>query len=140
MDSINALASNCRVATVNDPVLNSECAYTFHSPFTSKSGIVVNLKTYVGTIESLAFNNSNKTEGEVEEGLFVRIVKERVPKKVTGDAGVLRGSVVHRPASLWIRSATGSVTSYISVPGLFVPPASAAASAPMGKSSAPPKT
>ena len=90
MDSINALAANCRVATVNDPVLNSECAYTFHSPFTSKSGIVVNLKTYTGTIESLAFNSNNtKTEGE-EEGLFVRIVKERVPKETGTDAEMMK--------------------------------------------------
>ena len=84
MDTINALAAKCQVATVNDAVLNSECAYTFHSPFTSKSGIVVNLQNYIGTIESLAFNNNSG-----EEGLFVRIVKERVPKSTAtaeGDA------------------------------------------------------
>ena len=82
MDSINALASKCRVASVNDPVLNSECAYTFHSPFTSEKGIVVNLQTYTGTIEDLAFNNVN-TNNEGEEGLFVRIVKQRLPKAAT---------------------------------------------------------
>ena len=81
MDTINALAAKCQVATVHDAVLNSECAYTFHSPFTSNSGIVINLQNFTGTIESLAFNNNSG-----EEGLFVRIVKERVPKTTTTTA------------------------------------------------------
>lgn len=75
MDSINALASNCKPANTYDKVLNSECAYTFHSPFTTDKGIVVNLQTYIGTVEEMAFTNSNE-----EEALFVRIVKKRIPK------------------------------------------------------------
>lgn len=66
--------SNYRVATAHDTVLNSECAFTFHSPFTTDKGILVNLDTFMGTIEELA-----------GEGLFLRIVKKRVVKeKVEG--------------------------------------------------------
>lgn len=94
MDTTLALASNCREATVNDPVLNSECAFTFHTPFTSPKGIVVNLKTYVGTIEELAFNNV--TSESDKEGVFVRIVKERVAKdndgKTNNDSGAAAGA------------------------------------------------
>lgn len=76
MDVVKELADSCcRVATPHDSVLNSECAYTFHSPFTTDQGIVVNLNTFVGTIEQLAMNfSSNKA-------MFVRIVKKRVPKE-----------------------------------------------------------
>lgn len=77
MESITALASKCSVASVNSPVLNSECAFTFHSPFSTDDGIVVNLQTYTGTIQSLAFA---KNAAGGEEGLFVRIVKKRIPK------------------------------------------------------------
>lgn len=70
MQSIQALAGKCRVATAHDAVLNSECAYTFHSPFTTPSGIVVNLNTFIGTVSELA-----------GDGIFVRIVKKRVPKE-----------------------------------------------------------
>lgn len=66
--------SNPRVAAPHDTVLNSECAYTFHSPFSSEKGIVVNLATYMGTIQELALNDST-------EGLFLRIVKKRIPKE-----------------------------------------------------------
>lgn len=66
--------SNYRVATAHDTVLNSECAFTFHSPFTTDKGILVNLDTFMGTIVELA-----------GEGLFLRIVKKRVVKeKVEG--------------------------------------------------------
>lgn len=78
MDQIASLAGNCRVATPHDAVLNSECAYTFHSPFTSEKGIVVSLNTFVGTVEELAFSPGGNS-GE-ETGLFVRIVKKRVEK------------------------------------------------------------
>lgn len=77
MDAIIALSSNCQPASVHDQVLNSECAYTFHTPFSSEKGIVVNLQTYVGTVEELAFNKDNSSE----QGLFVRIVKKRIPKE-----------------------------------------------------------
>ena len=71
-----SLAAKCRVATAHDSVLNSECAYTFHSPFTTDKGIVVNLETFMGTIQEMAFEGSTS-----DEGLFVRIVKKRVPKE-----------------------------------------------------------
>jgi len=78
MEYINTLAASnsYKAATAHDSVLNSECAYTFHSPFTSARGIVVNLKTYVGTIQELAFTNSKSSEEE----LFVRIVANRIQK------------------------------------------------------------
>ena len=74
MDLITPLASSCRVATPHDSVLNSECAYTFHTPYTTDAGIVVNLSTYVGTVDALAL------AGGADQGLFVRIVKKRVEK------------------------------------------------------------
>jgi ubiquitin carboxyl-terminal hydrolase 5/13 len=77
MDKITPLASKCRVATAHDTVLNSECAYTFHNPYTTSSGIVVNLTTYIGTIDSMAFGGSSTDES----GLFVRIVKNRLLKE-----------------------------------------------------------
>eukprot|EP00957_Ditylum_brightwellii_P194117 14783172-Ditylum_brightwellii.AAC.1 len=74
MDVIESLASKCRVATAQDGVLNSECAYTFHSPYTSPKGIAVNLWTFVGSVEELALPHDG------DAGLFVRIVKSRVEK------------------------------------------------------------
>jgi ubiquitin carboxyl-terminal hydrolase 5/13 len=68
--------SNPKVATPHDSVLNSECAYTFHSPFSSENGIVVNLETYMGSVQELALS------GGKTEGLFLRIVKKRIPKDV----------------------------------------------------------
>lgn len=65
------------MASAHDTVLNSECAFTFHNPYTSPAGIVVNLSTFIGTIDALALGN-NQTQG-----LFVRIVKNRVPKMDT---------------------------------------------------------
>ena len=76
MDLITPLASSCRVATPHDSVLNSECAYTFHTPYSTDAGIVVNLTTYVGTVDALALAGSSGPS----EGLFVRIVKKRVEK------------------------------------------------------------
>ena len=55
MDAIAKVAAKCRVATPHDVVTNSECVYTFHSPYTTDKGIVVNLTTFVGTIDELAF-------------------------------------------------------------------------------------
>jgi len=72
MEIITPLASKCRIATPHDAVLNSECAYTFHNPFTSEKGIVVNLTTFIGSIDDLALH------GGEDESLFVRIVKEKV--------------------------------------------------------------
>ena len=76
--TIESLASKCRVATAHDTVLNSECAYTFHSPFTTDKGIVVNLQTFMGTIEEMALEG---TDSQPKEGIFVRIVKKRVEKE-----------------------------------------------------------
>lgn len=76
MESIEALAESCRVATPHNAVLNSECAYTFHSPFTTDKGIVVNLNSFIGTVEELALTKSNDSKES-----FVRIVKKRVPKE-----------------------------------------------------------
>ena len=82
MDKIIPLASKCRVATAHDAVLNSECAYTFHSPYTTPSGIVVNLTTFIGTVESMAFGGDvNGNNNCQQESLFVRIVKNRVLKE-----------------------------------------------------------
>jgi ubiquitin carboxyl-terminal hydrolase 5/13 len=67
--------SQFRIATTQDVVLHSECAFTFHTPFTgdegskTTAGILVNLQTFLGTVEELA-----------GEGLFLRIIKRRVEK------------------------------------------------------------
>lgn len=77
---VNAAAATshdaCRVATPRDAVLNSECCYTFHSPYRyskSGSGIFVSLTTFVGTTPSLCMIFRDPSE----QGLFLRIVKER---------------------------------------------------------------
>mmetsp|Transcript_20514 Transcript_20514/g.19747 ORF Transcript_20514/g.19747 Transcript_20514/m.19747 type:complete len:876 (-) Transcript_20514:159-2786(-) len=77
MEQLSCHAKTCRVATPYDSVLNSECAYTFHSPYTTEKGIVVNLKTFIGTVEELAFSGCN---GDVNELLCVRITKKRLEK------------------------------------------------------------
>ncbi len=82
MDKITPHASKCRVATAHDTVLNSECAYTFHNPYTTPSGILVNLNTFIGTIDSMAFGGSTGTNNNNdEEALFVRIMKTRIAKE-----------------------------------------------------------
>lgn len=92
MDTIRSLLSGPnppRVATPHDPVLNSECCYTFHTPYTTPQGIVVNLNTFVGTIDSMATNNgedSDNNQKQQQQQLFVRIVKERVEKTREEDA------------------------------------------------------
>jgi ubiquitin carboxyl-terminal hydrolase 5/13 len=66
----------CRVATPHDAVLNSECCYTFHTPFTTPKGILVNLETFAGTVESCSMLYGPET------AIFVRIVKARVEKSL----------------------------------------------------------
>jgi ubiquitin carboxyl-terminal hydrolase 5/13 len=81
MDVIKALASKCRIATPHDTVLNSECAFTFHNPYTSPKGIVVNLTTFIGSVDEMAFSSSKNNNNDNDEAfLFLRIVKQRVPK------------------------------------------------------------
>lgn len=77
MESIQQLASTCRIATARDDVYHSECVYTFHNPYSTELGIVVNLNTFIGTIDRLAIDQEGK------EGLFLRIVKTRreIPKE-----------------------------------------------------------
>lgn len=75
MEEITKNAAKCRVATPHDIVINSECVYTFHSPYTTEKGIVVNLSSFVGSVEELALKNDN-----VDSALFVRIRKKRIPK------------------------------------------------------------
>jgi len=73
METIQALASSCKVATAHDKVLNGECCYTFHTPYTTDQGIVVSLTNFIGTCPSLT----------QAAGLYVRIVKKRVEKEVS---------------------------------------------------------
>jgi ubiquitin carboxyl-terminal hydrolase 5/13 len=89
MDKITQLASQCRIASSYDTVFKSECVFTFHNPYTSPLGIVVNLHTFVGTIDELAFqqpvdsssNNHDESNGDpYQEGIFLRIVMNRIPK------------------------------------------------------------
>lgn len=81
--SSSRLSSTCRIASAHDSVLNSECAFTFHNPYTSPAGIVVNLSTFIATIDELALANES-------QGIFVRIVKNRVPKKETSEKEVTK--------------------------------------------------
>jgi len=79
-DATRALALNseyCKVASPHDKVHKEECVCTFHSPYTTSNGIVVNLSTFVGTVQELALNDKN------QEALLVRIVKEQVEKETT---------------------------------------------------------
>jgi len=82
---ITKLASQCRMATAHDVVINSECVYTFHSPYTSDNGIVVNLTTFVGTVDELALTECGD---ETTSALFVRIVKKRVLKENNHDNAI----------------------------------------------------
>jgi len=96
MDKITRLASRCRIATPHDAVLNSECAYTFHNPYTSDKGIVVNLRTFIGSIDDLAL------QGDEDEGLFVRIVKERKPKKKDTDCSADQEALTKKVTKLGV--------------------------------------
>lgn len=95
MDVIQSLASSdyCRIASASDTVLHSECAYTFHSPYTTKEGILVNLATFIGTIPSLAFTQPTMTTTEDHRpALFLRIVKQRMEKRTIEDDGPIEPS------------------------------------------------
>ncbi len=83
MDKIVEAATKCRIATPHDAVSNSECVYTFHSPYTTERGIVVNLTSFVGTVDDLAFTASDDVSSSSPDdtALFVRICKKRVQKK-----------------------------------------------------------
>jgi len=76
MDHVTPLASKCRVASPHDSVSNSECGYTFHSPYTTPQGILVNLSSFAGTCEELAVYDSNSSPA-----LYIRIVKRRESKE-----------------------------------------------------------
>jgi len=98
MEAIQALAGTCRVAAAHDHVLNAECCYTFHTPYTSPAGILVNLSSFTGTVPDLAMVSAESTEtaaaaaaadATTQAAAFVRIVKERVlrPVAAADDAG-----------------------------------------------------
>ena len=77
MEKLAKLApTHARVATPHDTVHNLECVYTFHTPFRTPKGILVNLATFIGTCEELAAVNCSGDD----TALFVRIVKSRVAK------------------------------------------------------------
>ena len=77
----------CRIATPNDTVYSQECVYTFHTPFTNPKGILVNCKTFIGSIESMAMiqhsNHQNNNDDENNLAIFVRIVKDYVTKEIS---------------------------------------------------------
>jgi uncharacterized UBP type Zn finger protein len=76
-DIINLQLFHCRIASpTNDIVYKNECCYTFHTPYTSSKGILINLNTFIGTIESMTMIGINN----INIGMFLRIVKEYVPK------------------------------------------------------------
>lgn len=77
MEPIDILSHRCRVATPRDTVLHSECAFTFHNPFSTKDGILVNMNTFIGTIPELAFSSGDTSQ---ERDIFLRVVKTRVEK------------------------------------------------------------
>lgn len=80
MEPIQNLAHRCRVATPQDTVLHSECAFTFHNPFSRSEGILVNMNTFIGTVPELAFAANSSQESDI----FLRIVKTRVEKMDEG--------------------------------------------------------
>jgi len=73
MEAIKSCFSNIKVATPYDHVYKNECVYTFHSPFTRPDGILVNLQTFIGTVQELATTTDGPT-------LFLRIAQERKRK------------------------------------------------------------
>ncbi len=100
MEKITPLASSCRIASAHDAVLNSECAYTFHNPYTTEKGIVVSLSSFIGTIDKLALRGSSASSEE--RGLFVRIINSRVPKDSSGEDAPMEGEekVTNEPVKL----------------------------------------
>lgn len=75
MEVIERLASQCRVASAFDAVQNHECVYTFHTPYTTEQGILVNLETFAGTVDAMAMLFGSGI------AVFVRIVQKRVEKE-----------------------------------------------------------
>jgi len=67
-------SKTARTPSTSTPVLNSECAYSFHSPFTSTSGILVNLSNFVGF-----HPDAVKVQPQlIESGVcYLRIVKRK---------------------------------------------------------------
>jgi ubiquitin carboxyl-terminal hydrolase 5/13 len=72
---IQKTSARCRTATANDAVLHGECAYTFHTPFTTPRGILVSLDSFVGMCQEKVFSQKKDQQ---EEALFLRIVKNRI--------------------------------------------------------------
>lgn len=85
METLQTFASKCRVASPHDSVYHSECVYTFYNPYSSSDGILVNLRTHVGTIQELAFTGveTSGTNSTSPQDIFLRIVKERIVVKDT---------------------------------------------------------
>jgi len=73
MDIISNYKHLAKVATPSDNVVNTECVYTFHNPY-SDNGILVNMNTFMGTIQEKALDEGT--------GIFLRIVKTRTLKEV----------------------------------------------------------
>jgi len=80
MEQIEKQASQCRVASPHDNVYNSECVYTFHSPYTTEQGILVNLCTFLGSSLELSLGSDSSSSSTKDGTLFVRIVKRREEK------------------------------------------------------------
>ena len=94
---IQELASTCQIATAHCAVLNSECAYTFHSPYTTDQGIVVPLHPpYRGTVQEMAKPANNNKD------IYVRIVKQRVLKETSGGDDAAAAVVTAAPTKLGI--------------------------------------
>eukprot|EP00977_Amphora_coffeiformis_P027649 scaffold34628_cov166-Amphora_coffeaeformis.AAC.17 len=95
MEAIQSCFSSIQVATAYDHVYKNECVYTFHSPLTRPDGILVNLQTFVGTVQELAATtNSNGPT------MFLRIVQER--KRKDPPAGGEEPTTVVAPTKLAI--------------------------------------
>jgi ubiquitin carboxyl-terminal hydrolase 5/13 len=85
------ILNQCRasIASSHDIVYNDECVYTFHSPFTSEKGILVNLGTFLATHEELLKYNNSSTATEDNYTAYVRITKHKmkgdIQKKKTSE-------------------------------------------------------
>lgn len=73
-----------RVASCHDVVYNDECVYTFHSPYSSEKGILVNLVTFIGTCEEFVPLNLQKDQ---EFTLFLRIVRHKEKRNKDNSVG-----------------------------------------------------
>ena len=106
MEHVVALQGMAKVANASDSVLNSECCYTFHTPYTTDHGIVVHLSTFAGTILELANVNSGNggggTAGETrpqQQQLFVRIVQRRDVREAVDTPGDNASTTSSTPAT-----------------------------------------